>query len=398
MLVHFLPLPLILQFHVGSLESFPHLENVLLSLQHHDRVRSISVYGWGLGNLSATRKVLTALDKAFPTLESLSLRSGNSYTTRGLPDNFVAPQLRSLHLGNIAISASSLLMTHATNVITLQIEQFPPFGDSNPRNLVMLFTSLPQLESLFISFSFSFTPMATREHTQVTRVVLPRLWRFKYQGHIGYLESLLALINTPHLQYFHVACFCRPAFSFSSMSEVVGTIQNLHFQTAEVSINLEDVHIAFHSSQPSVSLPSFTFAFRPIHSPSESAPMAQVFGAIPALPSVHDLVLKSEQKICTDHWYSILQLFAGVRTLRTDVSLLTDVSHALRQSNGEVMKELLPMLSELVVVSKDELVDGPIVLFIHELRLIGHHIDLRVIKQHPPPNPRLHVLHMFSIF
>jgi len=396
--MHFLPLPLIVEFHVSSLTSFPHLENILLSLQHHDRVRSISVHGWGLGNLSVTRKMLTALDKAFPALEALSLQSGNGYTTRGLPDNFVAPQLRSLHLRNIAISAASLLLTHATNINSLQIEQFPPFGDLDPRNLVMLFTSLPQLESLSISISFYSTPMATYERTQITRVVLPRLWRFKYQGHIGYLENLLALINTPHLQYLHVAYFWQSTCSFPPMSEIVGAIQNLDFQTAEVSIGLKGVYIAFHSAQPSVSLPSFTFAFHSVRNRFELAPMVQVFSAIPALPSVQGLVLKSNQKICNDHWYSILQLFAGVRTLRTDISLAADLSHALRHGNGEAVKELLPMLSELVVVSEDELVDGPIVLFIHELCLIGHHIDLRVIKQHPPPNPLRHVLHNFSVF
>jgi hypothetical protein len=264
----------------------------------------------------------------------------------------------------------------------------------------MIFTGLPQLESLAISFSFYSTAMATWEHAQTARVVLPRLWRFRYQGQIGYLEYLLALIDAPHLQYLHVASFWLPTFSFPPMSGLVGAIQNLDFETAEVSIkrHAKGVYIAFHSAQPSVSLPSFTFAFHNVHNRVELAPMVQVFGTFPALPSVRGLVLKSDQKICNDHWYSILKLFAGVRTLRTDVSLAADLSHALRHGNGEAMKELLPMLSELIVVSKDERVDGPIMLFIHELRLIGRPIDLRVIKQHPSSNPLLHVLHKFSVF
>lgn len=396
--MHFPLLPLVIEFYFSSLTSFPHLERILLALQHHDRVRSISFYGWGLGNVPMTRKMLTALDNVFPNLEALSLRSGNNHTTRGLPDNFVAPRLRSLNLRNIAISATSLFLTNATNVIILQIEQFPPFGDLNPRNLVMLFSSLPQLESLSTNFSFYPTHMATWEHTQITRIVLPRLWRFKYQGHIGYLENLLALINAPLLQYFYVACFWKSTFFSPPISEVIGAIQGLDFQTAEVSINPKGVHIAFHSAQPSVSLPSFTFTFYTVHNRPDSPLMAQIYSAIPALPSVHGLVLKSNQKVCNEHWYSILQLFAGVRTLRTDISLAADLSDALRHGNGAAMKYLLPMLSELVVVSQDDLVDGPIISFVHELRLIGHHIDLRVIKEHPPPNPRLHVLHNFPVF
>jgi len=336
-----------------------------------------------------------ALDKAFPTLEALSLQSGNNYTTRGLPDNFVAPQLRSLHLRNVTISAESLLLINATNVVSLQIEQFPPFVDLDPRNVAMLLSSLPQLESLSIFFSFYPVPMAAWEHTQITRVVLPRLWMLKCQGHVGYLEDLLALINTPLLQYFYVACFWQSTLSFPPMSEVVGAIKDLDFRTAEVSIDLNDVQIAFHSVQPSVSLPSFTFTFHSIHSRSELVPMVQICSAIPALPPVQGLVLKSKQKICNEHWYSILQLFPSVRTLRTDVSLAADISDALCQGDGEV---LLPMLSELVIVSNDDLVDGPIVSFIHKLCLLGHHIDLRVIKEHPPPNPRLHVLHNSPVF
>lgn len=383
------------EFYFSSLTSFPKLENILLALQHHDRVRCISVCGWGLGDVPATRKVLMALDKAFPTLEALSLQSGNNYTTRGLPDNFVAPQLRSLHLRNVTISAESLLLINATNVVSLQIEQFPPFVDLDPRNVAMLLSSLPQLESLSIFFSFYPVPMAAWEHTQITRVVLPRLWMLKCQGHVGYLEDLLALINTPLLQYFYVACFWQSTLSFPPMSEVVGAIKDLDFRTAEVSIDLNDVQIAFHSVQPSVSLPSFTFTFHSIHSRSELVPMVQICSAIPALPPVQGLVLKSKQKICNEHWYSILQLFPSVRTLRTDVSLAADISDALCQGDGEV---LLPMLSELVIVSNDDLVDGPIVSFIHKLCLLGHHIDLRVIKEHPPPNPRLHVLHNSPVF
>jgi hypothetical protein len=44
---------------------------------------------------------------------------------------------------------------------------------------------------------------------------------------------------------------------------------------------------------------------------------------------------------------------------------------------------LLPVLSELVVVSREDLLQEPFSSFIRARRLAGHSIDLRVIQDRP---------------
>ena len=69
----------------------------------------------------------------------------------------------------------------------------------------------------------------------------------------------------------------------------------------------------------------------------------------------------------------------GVKTLRTDRFLATELSDVLDPHNEAVTNELLPGLSELVVVSQEDLLLQPFSSFIHARRLAGHSVDLRVI-------------------
>lgn len=109
-------MPLILSFNFDRLMSPHSKQKLLLALQHRDRVCAISVINWCFGGL----ELRSALDNTFPMLESLSLSDGN-YGAGVLPDNLVAPRLRALHLLAIAISRRSLLLTNATNLLSLRL-------------------------------------------------------------------------------------------------------------------------------------------------------------------------------------------------------------------------------------------------------------------------------------
>ena len=82
-------------------------------------------------------------------------------------------------------------------------------------------------------------------------------------------------------------------------------------------------------------------------------------------------------------WYTLLRSFGGVKTLRTDRFLATELSNVLDPHNEAVTNELLPGLSELVVVSREDLLQQPFSSFIHACRLAGHSVDLRVIQYRP---------------
>ena len=110
----------------------------------------------------------------------------------------------------------------------------------------------------------------------------------------------------------------------------------------------------------------------------------------PVHPILQDLTLKyresGEPPINCSSTHAFLLSLKGVTTLRLlDRDLAAEFADALwlKLDNGVVIKELLPMLSELVVVSSEDRVLERIVSFIDERLLAGHHIDFRVLEERP---------------
>jgi hypothetical protein len=111
----------------------------------------------------------------------------------------------------------------------------------------------------------------------------------------------------------------------------------------------------------------------------------------PVHPVLQDLRLKYEESgeppIMYQNSHAFFLSLKGVTTLRIlDMDLAAALSEVLylQPDDGVVIKELLPMLSELVVVSREDLVVKTLVSFIDECRLAGHHIDFQVLEERPP--------------
>jgi hypothetical protein len=398
MLMHSPPLPLSVKFSLDSL----HLESISLALQYHDRVNSIEISQWSL----ADPEMLMPLDKPFPMLESLSLHS-RSHGIQMLPRNFVAPRLRSLFLLFVHTSAVSSLLINTTNLISLTIALIPSYDHLIPEYLVELISGLPRLENLSISFMpLTLEGWTPSQRTEPTRVVLPNLWRFMYWGINEYLENLLTLISTPLLQHFCTTCYWHRPCTFSRLSEFLGTVQNLHFETAEVSIHATKISLAYHPAQPSASLPYFSFNINETYDDqSQVVSLALICSATaPVLPAVRVLVLKLDKRreisgFSNEQWHVFLRSFGGVRTLQTDVALAAGLSDALHPDHNRTQaEELLPRLSELVVVSNEDVIHGPVMSLIDARRRAGHHLDFRLIKHHPPQSSHSVIHNMFPVF
>ena len=396
MLINSPPLPLIVEFPYHHSMSTHLQENMLLVLEDPDRVCSIyiNVRSW------VDTGLFLALDRAFPSLETLSLSSQGSNGSM-LPESFVAPHLRAIHLKNVSISMVSLLLTNATaNLVSLCLEQISDSTYLPPERLVEHVSNIPQLENLSIGFSFFFhsTLSNLEGHPRITRVMLPNLWRLIFNGTSVYLEAILALISTPLLQCFHVTYFPRPALHLQNLSEFLGTIQNLKFRTVVVSLS-RSVTINYHQREPSPdSLSCFVFHIGgPLNAPNHwelASAMVQICTAVaPALHVVEGLALEfgepyvsNDFNVRSGFWHKFLRLFGDLRVLRADNTLVPELCEALNPNNWVAREELLPMLSELVVVSGVDLGSSytPFSSLIRARRLAGNSIYLRVIKQHPP--------------
>jgi hypothetical protein len=81
-----------------------------------------------------------------------------------------------------------------------------------------------------------------------------------------------------------------------------------------------------------------------------------------------------------------------MKTLEYGTSILYPLTRTSRYkispSNEAGIDALLPVLSEFVVISRDDLVHPPFALFIRARRLSGHTTFLRVIKDRDRSRPR----------
>jgi hypothetical protein len=411
MLMHFPPLPLIVI--CTSFQTSTELQqNVLLGLENPDRVFSISVNEWSLD----FRSLSAAMDRAFPMLEILSLSCGD--LPLEFPDNFSVPRLRALRFSStFPISIiSSLLAGAAANLTSFHLEQSADFHHDSPERLVELISSMPQLENLSIIFHTRGVGYAEGElwHTpvQTKLVVLRCLWKLAFTGGSMYLEGMLALISTPLLQCFHVTFFPDQIPTVQSLSAFLGTIQNLNFRMAMVSLS-ETITIAYYPGQPSDSLSCLMFDVdRPqrLENPDsyrslQVAAMVQICTTISsALRMVEGLALAFDGANLPDCssvlkvlWLEFFRSFGTVRALRLDLALIPELSKIFNPNNEAATEELLPKLSELVIVSKDELVPNPFASLIQARGLAGRDVDFQVIQRRPLPPP-LSIIQSSDVF
>ncbi len=393
-------LPLIISFNLNSPMPSPDKEKLLLALQDRHHICNISIHRWDSGDLELHR----SLNNVFPMLETLSLTNGRGYQNLELPNNFVAPRLRALHLLYFTIPKGHLSPTNATNLISLRLEGIPRHDGFLPEYLVECIASMPRLENIWISFNIGAPgPDTVMEfpQTQITRVVLPRLSRFDYAGVIPYLENLLTRISTPSLQDFRSCTLSKNPFTARHLSTFLGTIQNLDLRTAMLSFSSCQLAITYYPDQPSVSPPNLVFGIIGVYDLNTAASVVQICSAVASalqVPVVEYLALEwhhhrlqvSDFPVEPTFWHTFLRSFGGVKTLRADEAFAPMLSDVLHPNNEAAITELLPVLSELVVVSLEELHQQPFSSFIRARRLAGHPIDLRVILDHPSslPPPR----------
>ena len=389
---HLTRIPLIIRF--KFLYPVPYLfrENLVLALQNRDRAYDISISHWGFKDFGLQK----ALDHAFPMLEILSLN--DAYTGRVLPPDFVAPRLRAFHLRNIAVSMGCLLLTNVMNLSSLRLENIPAIS---LEYLVESIARMPHLEDISISFiSDSTLPDAVMElpSTQITCVVLSRLSRLMFTGSRTYLENLLTQITTPFLQDLRFTVFLKGIPSVVRLSTFLGTLQNLNFQTAVMTLSSRFIAISCHSDQPSVAPPYAKFAIHHHNAGGDGAHLGtsllHICSAVAsALSEVENLAFelncdRAFRSVITQptFWRTFLQPFVDVKTLTIDVSFAEELSDALCPNNGAVVTKLLPVLSEIVIVTSRDLIffTHPFSSFVDARRLAGSPIDIRVIQHRPP--------------
>ena len=247
-------LPLVIEARVYKREG---VDNIIAALDRRERVGEIAMYHI---NRSLLEKVLASMQEPFPELTDLQLTL-ESYDLPDepmsvLPDSFLGgsvPRLKSFVLENFAFPALPNLLLSASHLATLSLWDIPSSEYFSPKAMVTSLSALTNLKSLCLRFkSFKSHPdWEIRHLPPPTRLLLPALTFFEFQGIGEYLDDLVACIDAPRLDDLTISFFFETA-----------TPQVIQFISRTPALGvLEKVCVTFEDSFASVGLSSRTRAY-----------------------------------------------------------------------------------------------------------------------------------------
>lgn len=364
MLAHSPPFPLIIDFihkHHDRDIAAEDEEGMIFALQQRNRVRSIHLRM----PVRSLQRFIIAIDEEYPMLESLVTLhpTGDNGPNLILPQTFQAPHLRRLALSGFAFPIGSPFLTTAVGLVTLRLYLAHPSAYLQPRALLQYLSTIPQLETLVIGFSFA-VPNRDVER-QLLRVPIrihvtfPNLRYFTFQGVRAYLEALVHCITTPRLEKLGIVLFNQLTFPLPGLLQFMKATESLRFHSATFEFSNMSIRVVMYPRDAGEKW-AFRMDVDCVQVEWQVSSVAQIFNALSqALFSVEHLTLKVgrgnlspglkwRHKVDRTEWRRLLRSFDNVKTLFVDYPLVADLSRCLRLEGGDLPLELLPELQELV--------------------------------------------------
>jgi len=351
-------LPIVVEaFPVTS--SLPGVANIVAALKQHHRVRKITVYGIP----NSLLKEFGAMKSPFPELTELTLQSNERYPLV-LPDSFLvgsAPRLRTLSLDGISFPALPNLLFSTTDLVELHVHHVPNSGYISPEELATSLSVLTKLESLSLVHQspLSWTDRANPRPPLFTRVVLPSLTQFDFNGHSEYLERIVSQIEGPLLDYACITFSDHLAFDTPQLRHFISrteTFKALH--RADIEFSKDRVGVALFRRKGIVDHKRLELRIPCTRSSWQISAITHVCSSpLPPLPTLGRLGLYETQfwgpqwqdNIVNTQWIQLFHPFSSVKNLFLSEKLSQLVAPALQELTGGRATEVLPALQNLFV-------------------------------------------------
>ncbi|KAH9164803.1 hypothetical protein EDB89DRAFT_2077549 [Lactarius sanguifluus] len=345
------PLPIAIHYNCNDVLT-PNDDGLFAALEHPDRVRYVDLCLTG----PRSREMAMAMQEPFPELTHLTLRVEFGGLL-SLPSGFMggsAPRLQHMHLEGILFPELPALLSSASDLVHLYLDQIPQGGYISPEAMVACLAALPRLKFLRIKYR-SGTSHPGRIHLPppVTRTLLPVLTSFAFQGASEYLEDLVAQIDSPRLNQICTQ-YSNQLFDFQ-VARLFKFIDRL--QAPELTL-IRHADVTF--SHPWV---TFKMYPRPESHPDwdrvcalircdaiegQVSRIAQVFSQPSAMLSrVVHLKLSKYWDNGSRHggeWLPLLRTLSAIRTLHVSGGFARPVALALEDITGDMVSEVLPVL------------------------------------------------------
>ncbi|KAI0270854.1 hypothetical protein BGY98DRAFT_1189894 [Russula aff. rugulosa BPL654] len=182
-------------------------DNILATLEHHDRVCEIAI--WNISNLN-----IRYTDDGMASL---------------IPDSFLggsAPRLRRLNLEYISFPGLPKLLLSATDLVHLELYEIPDSGYIPADAMATCLSTLTRLEFLMLCFE-SPRPLLEwerRHPSSSTRTLLPSLTSFAFRGVSEYLEDIVDRIDAPLLDRLIIRFFHQPIFDTPRLARFISRL------------------------------------------------------------------------------------------------------------------------------------------------------------------------------
>ena len=205
-------------------------------------------------------------------------------------------------------------------------------------------SSLPKLEELSIGFTIPIPRPSTERELlgeQRAPVTLPSLKTLQFKGVGAYLESLIAQIRVPLLEWLSITLFNQIAFVLPHLFHLINSFtKGFKLPTASVRFGGKEVSVATHSWTTSQDVLCLRVICKPLDWQVDYG--AQICHAIiPALSYVEQITLYCDhsQHIQTElqngaidstAWHDLLRSFTGVQRFHIDHILVEELSRSLQ--------------------------------------------------------------------
>jgi hypothetical protein len=381
-------LPIVIQYFGPPGSS---VDNMFAALEHSNRVHSIALCG--LDPSSELEKVVSMMQDSFPVLTDLRLELYSDdkidETALVIPDSFLggsAPGLRCLTLGGISFLGLPKLLLSATYLLSLQLWNIPHSAHISPKAMVTCLSALTSLKYFTLELKLPQThPVRESRHSpSPTCTLLPSLTWLKFQGVSEYAEELVARIDTPLLNYLHIAFLNQPTFDTPHLFQFVARMPK--FQEPN------EARITFDNYGVDITRPSLT---RDCQSEGlrlsilreslvdQLSCLPQVCSrSLPAIVAVEHLCIcmrlpypqyRRRDNAEVNQWLAILRLFASVKSLYLSTKLTPRIAAALQQTVG--VTRVLPALQNIFLQEYPP--SGPV------SNAIGQFVSAPRLSSHP---------------
>ncbi|KAH9028373.1 hypothetical protein EDB85DRAFT_1613451 [Lactarius pseudohatsudake] len=353
--------PLVIQYYIECDE-----DGLIAALEHPDRVRRIVLHI----SSSEVFDTLRAMEVPFPVLTHLELTGHNEDRLKDmlyLPSDFLggsAPCLQHLSVTSAALGDLPKLLLSTRDLVSLQLENVSPWGYISPEEIVGGLAGLTRLRTLSITFVIPYERWGSPMHPQPC-AVLPALTEFEFRGGSGYLDELMAQIDTPRVEDVRIE-YSELDVQAPQFSEFIKHSQFKHarvdFSPYNPEIKLDCPQGECHKAHYSLIISELGLRdFTVVHLLGQLVPM---------LSNVAHLSVLGEDSM--DEVLPFLRLFPAVEAMDVDRKAAGYIAEALEDIAEEMVTEVLPALEWLLLDGDDNKLEG----FLSLRRLSGRPVTI----------------------